>query len=188
MTLGLVTSAYLDQLPEVPGLRYEIIDGELYVSRQPTLGHQRASGRAYRAVDEWSERTGLGEAFNTPGLVLANDEDVVPDVVWVSRARLAEAQDERGHLQLAPELVIEVLSPGPVNEARDRQIKLALYARQGVEEYWVVDWLQHLVEVFRRSVGGLELAARLGDGDILKSPLLPGFTLTASTLWAERFS
>ena len=63
-----------------------------------------------------------------PGLIFADDDDVAPDVVWISRERLAGTLDQTGHLHTAPELVVEVLSPGSVNERRDREVKLKLDA------------------------------------------------------------
>jgi Uma2 family endonuclease len=177
------TSADLKLLPDLPGVHYEIIDGELHGSRQPTLGHQDAGGVVYAALLDWSQQTGLGRPFFTPGLVFAEDQDVIPDVVWISRARLAEAQDEHGHLRLAPELVVEVLSPGRANELRDRDLKLDLYRRRGVEEYWIVDWQRNSVQVYRRDGDMLPLVATLGHADGLTSPLLPGFTCPVARVW-----
>src|SRR6266542_6437697 len=97
------TSADLEALPDLLGVRYEIIDGELQVSLHPTLGHQNAVGEICAALLKWSEQARLGVPYMTPGLVFAEDEEVIPDVVWISNARLAEAQDEHGHLRLAPE-------------------------------------------------------------------------------------
>ncbi len=53
---------------------------------------------------------------------------------WISKARLAIALDENGHLTIAPELNVEVLSPGTHWERRDRETKLKLYAERGLQE------------------------------------------------------
>ena len=189
MTAGLrFTSADLETMPDIPGIRYEIIDGELYVSRQPSLGHQYASGELHYTLQSWSKDSDAGFVFATPGLVFADDQDVIPDLVWISRGRLAEARDALGHLRLAPELVVEVLSPGRVNEVRDREIKLSLYSRRGVLEYWIVDWLRRSVEVFRRGADALEPAATFVDGGTLTSPMLPGFNFPVSSLWTAATS
>ena len=84
-----------------------------------------------------------------------------------------------GKLHAAPELIIEVLSPGAANEKRDREAKLKLYSRRGVEEYWIVDWRQRRIEIFRREQAQLALAATVMESDILTSPLLPGGYLSA---------
>src|SRR3712207_5956267 len=134
------TSADLPDLPpRQDDTRYEVIDGELHVSTQPSWGHQFTGGLIFRALQDWSDATGAGFANVAPGVIFAPDDDVAPDVVWISRVRLAQQLDEAGHVRAAPELVVEVLSPGAVNERRDREAKLRLYARQGVDEYWIVD-------------------------------------------------
>jgi Uma2 family endonuclease len=178
------TSADLAGMPDVPGTRYEIIDGELFVSKQPHWHHQFACLRAGNALDTWSTRTGAGMTNTAPGLVFAEDDDVAPDVVWISRERLAGALDRGGHLIVTPELVVEVLSPGAANERRDRDRKLALYARRGVEEYWIVDWRNRSVDACRRAGSALALAASLSGDEVLTSPLLPDFACPLSSLWA----
>jgi Uma2 family endonuclease len=179
------TSADLELMPD-DGKRYEIIDGELHVSRQPSWDHQFTCGRLFRFLDEWSHRTGLGAVNLAPGLILAEDDDVAPDLVWLGRARMATALGADGKLHAAPELVIEVLSSGVANERRDREAKLKLYGRRGVEEYWIVDWMSRRVEVYRREAGPLALVATLGASDTLTSPLLPGFACPVAELFFAR--
>jgi Uma2 family endonuclease len=167
------------------GKRYEIVEGELYVSRPPHWHHQFACGQLFRFLQEWSERSGLGVANGAPGMIFAEDNDVAPDVVWISHDRLAAALGEDGKLYAAPELVIEVLSPGLVNQQRDRQAKLKLYSRRGIQEYWIVDWQQQQVEVYRRAQTELVLAATLYRADALQSPLLPGFLCQVAALFIQ---
>src|SRR5205085_5073377 len=109
------TSADLALLPD-DGKRYELIAGELYMSKQPGWHHQYACGRLFKFLDDWNESTGLGMVNLAPGVIFAEDDDVAPDVVWISHERLATALGEGGHLYTAPEIVIEVLSPGKANE------------------------------------------------------------------------
>lgn len=179
------TSADLDLLPD-DGKRYEIIDGELFVSRQPHWHHQVTCLRVGAALLEWSLRTGLGQPNLAPGLIFAEDDDVAPDVVWISTARLAHGLRE-GKLYVAPELVVEVLSPGATNQRRDREAKRKLYARRGVDEYWLVDWRTRTLDVLRRAgtSAGLELSATLTEADTLQSPLLAGFRLPVHQLLAD---
>ena len=168
------TSADLDVLPD-DEKRYEIIDGELYVSKQPHWHHQATCGWIFALLGRWSLETGLGEASLAPGVIFADDDDVAPDVVWANAATLAAALDESGKLHATPELVVEVLSPGVTNERRDREAKLKLYSRRGVEEYWIVDWPARAIDVYRRLDDMLQHTDRLSGDATLTSPLLPGF-------------
>jgi Uma2 family endonuclease len=177
------TSRDLEHLPHVEGTRYEIIDGELHVSKQPSWDHQRASDRICRALGNWDDAAGLGEAAQAPGVIFAEDDDVAPDIVWISKGSLEGGLDSAGHLLVAPELVVEVLSPGSTNVRRDRVSKLDLYSRQGVQEYWIVDCRRRTVEVFRRNGASLERVATLADDDVLTSPLLPAFALPLRRIW-----
>ena len=178
-------SADIELMPD-DGKLYEIVDGELHVSKQPHWHHQFVCGRIFRFLDEWNEHTGAGVANLAPGLILSESDDVAPDVVWISKERLATALGPEGRLHTALELVVEVLSPGTANERRDREAKLKLYSQYGVSEYWIVDWRQRKVEVFRRDRAALHLAATLFEGDQLESPLLPGFATQVGRLFAMK--
>jgi Uma2 family endonuclease len=116
--------------------------------------------------------------------VIFDDVDnVAPDVVWVSHERLRVILDEDGHLHDAPELVVEVLSPGAANERRDREAKLKLYSLRGVREYWIADWRVQTVTVYRRQNLALQLVGTLQREDELTSPLLPGFHVSVVSLF-----
>jgi Uma2 family endonuclease len=169
------TTQDLELLPD-DGRRYEIIEGELLVTRAPHWGHQRTCGKIFAQLDIWSRTMGLGEAAINPGIIFTDADHVIPDVVWASHERLAVLLDEAGHLTAAPELVVEVLSPGAENDRRDRNLKLRLYSTRGVQEYWIVDWQLQQVEVYRRQEGQLSLALTLLVTDTIHSPLLPDFS------------
>lgn len=178
------TSRDLECMPDIDGVRYEIIDGDLYVSKQPDWHHQYAGNRVAVELDLWDRQADIGVTIPAPGLIFAPDQDVAPDLIWISKARLAQGTDAAGHLRVAPEIVVEILSYGAVNERRDREVKLSLYSRQGVHEYWIVDWRRRTVQVYRREQAALRLEATLEGGDVLTSPLLSGFACPIARLWA----
>ncbi|AFY34139.1 Uma2 family endonuclease [Calothrix sp. PCC 7507] len=163
--------------------RYEIIDGELFVTKAPHWDHQSSCTNIGTALTIWSDETGLGKVAIAPGIIFSDADNVIPDVVWATNQRLELLLDEAGHLTGAPELVVEVLSPGEKNEKRDRESKLKLYSVQGVQEYWICDRLQKKVEVYRRQQTTLKLVATLFSQDELTSPLLPGFYCLVSKLF-----
>lgn len=177
------TTADLELFPD-NGNRYEIIDGELFVTKALHWNHQRTCGRITTALDTWSEATGLGSVATAPGIIFSDADNVIPDVAWASNERLAVLLDAAGHLTAAPELVVEVLSFGSENEKRDKELKLKLYSSRGVREYWIVDWQKQQVEVYRREQAALKLVATLLGGDELSSPILPGFSWAIARLFA----
>lgn len=167
------TSQDLEVLPD-DGKRYEIIAGELHVTEIPHLNHQAVCGHVAFQLEQYNRQTHTGIAVFATGLIFSEDDDVAPDVVWISRERLATALWPDGHLHSAPELVVEVLSPSEINVRWDRETKLKLYSRRGVLEYWIVNWWSRQIEVYRREERALRQVSIVYEKDILQSPYLPG--------------
>jgi Uma2 family endonuclease len=165
------------------GHRYEIIDGELFVTRAPHWKHQNAINNLGTYLTLWTKQHQQGKVLATPGLVFAGEDNVIPDLVWISDELLATCVDESGHFTAAPELVVEVLSQTPRDISRDRQMKLKLYSRVGVREYWIIDWQQQRVEIYRRSQASLEQVSTVFAEDVLTSPLFANFTLAVADLF-----
>jgi Uma2 family endonuclease len=178
------TLAELVALPDDPWIRYELIDGELHVAKAPGDDHCTVQLVCGGALGDWSLETGLGRAMTTPGVIFSEGNSVIPDIIWLSHERYAAIRGPDRHLHGAPELIVEVLSPGAANERRDREAKLRLYSRFGVAEYWIIDLRARAVDVYRQQDGALRLAATVGDNETLTSPLLPGFALPLARLFA----
>ncbi|AFZ51482.1 Uma2 family endonuclease [Dactylococcopsis salina] len=174
--------ADLELFPE-DGKRYEIINGELFVTRAPHWKHQEVSGNVYSVLKDWSRKTGLGRSAVAPGIIFSATDSVIPDVVWASNQRLEECLDQSGHLTDAPELVIEVLSKGAKDKQRDLELKRKLYSSQGVQEYWILDYQQQQIKIYRREQAVLELTVTLLPKDTLTSPLLPEFSCVVRELF-----
>jgi Uma2 family endonuclease len=178
------TTRDLDVMPDDGGwTRYEVIEGELDVTRAPHIQHQSAGGNIHFELEAWSRKTQLGKPYQVPGVIFTPTDAVIPDVVWVSKERLATGLDDAGHLIVAPELMVEILSPGDQNHQRDKEVKRKLYSRYGVQEYWIVDWQGRSVEVYRHESGILQLVGTLLPNDVLTSPLLPGFSLEVGQIF-----
>jgi Uma2 family endonuclease len=173
----------LEAYPIEEGKRYEIIEGELLVSTQPHIEHQRICARLTVALSNWAAGAGGGEVIPAPGVIFDPENAVAPDVVWVSPQRLPLIVGEDGKLHDAPDLAIEVLSPGTTNTRRDRELKLRLYSLYGVREYWIIDWPTKSLQIYRREAAALKLAATLLADDDLTSPLLPGLSLPVARLF-----
>lgn len=163
--------------------RYEIIDGKLLATRAPHFGHQKASSNINFELEKWSRDTGLGSPVQVPGVVFTPEDAVIPDVVWVSQNTLENGIDESGHFVIAPELMVEVLSQGEINEMRDKEVKLKLYSIHGIQEYWIVSWRLRKMEIYRRKENKLQLDSTLFEEDTLSSPLLPGFSVSVSSIF-----
>jgi Uma2 family endonuclease len=166
------------------GVRYELIDGELFVSTTPHHGHQFTSNRVAVALTNWSDASDAGSVYPAPGIVFAPEDAAAPDIAWISRDRLGEVLGvgDDGRLHAAPDLIVEILSRGTENTRRDREKKLDQYGRYGVREYWIVDWRLRTVDVFRHDGDRLRLIVTSTAADALTSPLLPGFSAVVGEL------
>lgn len=161
------------------GKRYEIIEGELFVTPAPVPRHQRAVTRLTTRLATFVDNHALGEVFVSPIDVVFSDYDVVePDVVFISRARAAIIKEK--FVSGAPDLVVEVISETTAKV--DRAAKLKLYARYGVQEYWIIDPGTQSAEIYmlQESVKPIR---QVRAEDSLTSRLLPGFNLPLRELF-----
>src|SRR5438132_14325222 len=92
------TSADILSLPD-DNKRFEIIERELYVSRAPGYEHQYACTRLIYSLEDWNSESEGGVVLVAPGLIFADDDDVVPDIVWISRDLMSKSVDEAGYLR-----------------------------------------------------------------------------------------
>jgi Uma2 family endonuclease len=160
--------------------RYEIVDGELFVTAAPITLHQRIVGNLFAYLWQYVRKHKLGEVFVAPLDVVFSFSTVLePDVIFVSKARQHIVGEK--NLSGTPDLVVEVLSESTAK--LDREVKPKQYALYGVPEFWRIDPEGRSIDVFRLEQGEYELVARLGWGDTLTSPLFPGLRLPVASLW-----
>jgi len=176
-----MTIADLERLPD-DGNRYELINGELFVSAAPLMSHQRASKRLFRKLDEYVESHDLGEVYYAPldvDLTLpgaTGDTRVQPDILFVAKARVNIIQER---VQGAPDLVVEILSESTARV--DLFDKRDAYRAAAVKEYWVVNPGDQTVTVYRFATGEPRLV--LSPKDTLTTPVLPGFQLSVAYIF-----
>jgi len=159
------------------GLRHELLDGEHYVTPSPSLKHQKVLLNLTLLIGNWLAANPVGQILFAPfDVVLSLFDVVVPDLVYISNQRAPKILDP-AKAQGAPELVVEIVSPG--TRQRDETTKRRLYERFGVTEYWVVDPELDVVRVYRRGVGGFTRPIEISteEEDVLTTPLLPGLRL-----------
>ncbi len=177
----LITVAELDACPD-DGNRYELIEGELFVSRAARLPHQLVLHNLQIALATYLKQNPIGRVVPGPGAVFSDYDAVIPDLVFVRNESWDRiVADER--FVNAPDLVVEILSPGKVNHERDLLVKRQLYSRYGVEEYWIVDPETQEVEVYRHLEGSLAKVLTVRDHQLLNSSVLPGLELEVQTLF-----
>ena len=162
---------------------YELINGEFILVSAPNTPHQSASMGFILSLGNFVVQGNLGSVFHAPTEVILTDPEginiVQPDIIFVSKER--EHIITRPNIQGAPDLLIEILSPS--TGRRDRTIKLDLYARHGVSEYWLADPDAQTVSVMLLKDGEYETVGEFSIEDTLTSPTLKGFSVSLDRIF-----
>ena len=171
---------YDDYLKTTDDKRYELIEGELYMTPSPITNHQRISGRIEFELRKFVLENDCGEVFDAPYDVYFDDENVVqPDILFISKDRLNIIGDK--NLQGAPDLVIEILSES--NAYRDLIQKKKLYARFGVKEYWIVVPGEKTIDIHILKDKTYQLYKTLGEDDTIESQIIEGFKMELKAIF-----
>jgi Uma2 family endonuclease len=172
---------YRDYLLLPEGDRRELIEGDFYVVPAPSFRHQIVSRNLGTLLWDFVRGKDLGEVVWAPTDVVLSPESVVqPDILFISNERRGIITED--NVSGAPDLVVEILSPSTAD--RDRELKLTLYARYGVREYWIVDPEDSSVEVMALEEAGVESARRYTTGRV-ESPVLPGLGIALAEIFAS---
>jgi Uma2 family endonuclease len=163
-----------EALPDEP--RCELIFGRFYLSPSPSILHQVVLIMLFKLLDEIADKN-RGQLFVAPLDVYLVDHSVVqPDILYISADRRDIIQD---HIEGAPDLLVEILSPGTAR--RDRVQKLGLYAESGVREYWLVDPVERHFQFLVNKDG--QFVVEVPFGPEYRSRVLPEIHLDIPAFW-----
>ena len=180
VTVRTMTLEEFHALPDEEGKRYELIDGELFVSAAPSRKHFWTHRRLLDRFIVGVEATGWGAVFYAPVEVrLGGPTAVQPDlfVLRTERLHLFEADAVVG----PPDIIAEVLSPS--TRRQDLEIKRRRYERAGVLEYWIADPDNDTLTVYALRGGRYETVPVI-DGRVA-STVVPGLVVEITPLFAE---
>lgn len=171
------------RLPD-DGRRYEIIEGVLYVTNAPSYEHQFTVTELVRQLANFVIERGLGVVLAAPFEVHLPGgvaKPVQPDVLYIAAERQPHPGDQV--FEGAPDLIVEVISPGSVR--MDQFIKFGVYERARVREYWLANPKTHSIEVYTLPADGTEYAllGQFGPGEKLRSGVLAGLEIAVDSLF-----
>ena len=155
----------------LPDRQVELVRGVLVVREPPGLRHGRITSELAAQVVPFARSAGLGQVYVESGFKLTSDPDTVrgPDLAFISRKRLPHPEPV-GFPDLAPDLVVEVLSPG--DRPGEVLAKVADWLTAGTRLVWVVDPERRLARVYRHDGSETIVPA---DGALDGEDVLPGF-------------
>ncbi len=162
---------------------YELFDGEIMKRSAPSLIHQRISRKLLGKMDAYIEEKKLGEIFSAPvDLNLDEHNAFQPDLAFVSKERSFLIEDD-DYIKGAPDLVVEIISPGTVK--KDRVIKKNLCERFAIREYWLVDPLNKGIEIYIMQEDKYVLHDLQEISGKISSTVLTGFELELGHIFGE---
>ena len=168
---------HFELLPE--SAPFQLIEGRLVFMASPTDNHQKISGNLHYFIKDYLMKNPIGEVRYAPLDVRLDEKNVVqPDILFVSIRRTSIIEKK---IKGAPDFIIEILSPG--NPEYDKKVKLGLYGRFLVQEYWIVHPEEQWIEVYHNKAGVLFKQQTAQKGDKIYSKSIEGFCLEVSKIF-----
>ncbi len=163
----------------------EWVDGEVISCMPPISKHQELSRFLSSLLDFFVQFFNLGIVLYAPLEVKLwpDGPSREPDILFVAHDNLAKLTAER--FEGAPDLIIEIISPGSVSE--DRVRKFTQYEQAGVQEYWIIDPRPHQqqVDFYILGLDNLYHSAPIGDDGRYQSTVITNFWLDVDWLWQK---
>lgn len=162
--------------------RYELVEGRLKPKMSPKYKHSTLQLRLLMILNQWCEQRECGRVRPEWGVVLQRQQELwvpVPDLTYISYQRLPENWEEDEPCPIAPELVVEIISPGQTFGELTQ--KATDYLQAQVDRVWVVDTKAQSVTLFCRD----ELPQTLKANEIISDPLLLGLELPVFSLFGK---
>lgn len=166
-------------LSESEAKRFELLSGELVMTPSPSFKHQKISTELEYRLNLFIRENDWGVVLHAPLDVVLGNDVVQPDILCISSQRedIIAGDEIRG----APDLIIEILSPSTAE--RDRAYKNRLYARYGVQEYWLVDPESQTIEVLHLTGIGYQRLELYTVEQDLQSKLLSGLHIALDQIF-----
>ena len=168
--------------PSHRGVRYQLIEGELVKMAGANDAHQVFTGRFYMQLTLQADALGIGETRLPPFDVYIDEHNTFqPDLLFVSgeRRHIIASRGVTG----APDLVVEVLSES--TRQRDLNVKLPVYARNGVREMLAVDLQAETIAKYVGDGQSMTLERLYGADDVLTSDVMPGVAIDLAPIFAR---
>lgn len=161
----------------------ELVDGRLEEEEVPDLIHELVVIWLGHVFRQWLGRNGF--VFGSDGkYAVRSDRGRKPDLTVYLHPE-TRRPPARGVVRVPPDIVVEVVSPSPRDERRDRIEKMDEYASFGVAWYWILDPSLQSLEIFELIGDRYARAARATEGRLETVPGCPGLALDLDEVWSE---
>ena len=181
-TIKMTARQFLQLGEDPPGVRLELVDGEIIVSPSPVPRHSFAIVALGAVLKNHVDNLDLGELLMDVDTIFGEYDVRRPDLLFFRKSRRHLITDEA--IEGPPDLAVEVLSPG--SERTDRRDKFRQYAAGGVRHYWIVDPKQRTIEAYVLRKGKYLGRVRGSGSDVVRLPPFPKLDIPLVKLWRPK--
>ena len=181
-TIKMTARQFLELGEDPPGVRLELVNGEVVVSPSPIPDHSYIVGTLYHILRKHIEDYALGQLFLDVDTIFGEHDVRRPDILFFRKSRLHLIGEKA--IEGPPDLAIEVLSPSSITT--DRKDKFKLYAAGKVKYYWIVDPKQRTIEAYRLSGGKYVGRIRGSRTDTVQLPPFKELKILLGKLWRPK--
>ena len=170
------------EIPDDDDHIYELLDGEIVKYSAPESRHQIVLANLHLIMGSHVKQKKLGRVLFAPLSVMLGEHSAPqPDLLFVATKNLSRI--EKKCVMGAPDLVVEIISPGSV--VRDRVQKRGIYEKAGVPEYWIIDPKYFSVEIYQHTPSGYTLFHDVEGEGVVKSKIIKGLKIDVQDIFAE---
>lgn len=181
-TIKMTARQFLELGEDPPGVRLELVDGEIAVSPSPLPRHSFTVVALGALLKNHIDEDDLGELLMDVDTIFGEHDVRRPDLLYFTSARRHFIGEKA--IEGPPDLCVEVLSP--TSGRTDRKEKFAQYAAGKVKYYWIVDPKQRTIESYRLSGGKYVGRVRGSGSDVVKLPPFAKLAIPLAKLWRPK--
>jgi Uma2 family endonuclease len=185
MTLGTIKMTarqFLQLGQDPPGIRLELVDGEVKVSPSPEPGHSFVDKELSFMLMQHIKENELGILFGDVDTVFGEFDVRRPDLIYFAKNRLHLVGEKT--MEGPPDLCVEIISPS--SSITDRKQKFKQYEKGKVVHYWIVDPKAKTLEGYKLTAGKYRLISQGKDDDVIQLPPFPKLDIQMGKLWWRR--
>jgi Uma2 family endonuclease len=181
-TIKMTSHQFLQLGEDPPGVKLELVNGEIIVSPSPIPDHAYVVILLSRILGNHIERKNLGQIFGDVDTIFGEHDVRRPDLLFFKKTRLHLIGEKA--MEGPPDLCVEVLSPS--SGAMDRKNKFELYRKGKVAHYWIVDPRQRTIEAYRLKAGKYVGRVRGSGSDVVELPPFADLEIPLGQLWRPK--
>lgn len=178
-TARMTARQFLELGEDPPGVRLELVDGEIEVAPSPMPDHSHVVFRLGQILLNHIDEHGLGKLYGDVDTIFGEHDVRRSDIIYFVKDRLHLVGAKA--MQGPPDLCVEVISPTSGNI--DRQVKFKLYESAGVANYWIIDPEPRTFEAYALIDSRYQRVATAGAEDHVSAPPFPGLSIPLGRLW-----